>query len=389
MKGYATLKELGAIITGNTPKTSETENYDSNDIPFVKPSDLHESDIWELTSAENHISEKARGKARIAPSGTVLCTCIGIIGKIGIVSNECAFNQQINAIIPDTKKVIPHYLAYAISSKKNYMQEKANAAVVPIINKTQFGALSIQTPSLDKQRNIVNVLFSLEALISNRQQALSLLNTLVKSRFIEMFGDPVTNPMGWEVKKLSDICVVGSSKRVYQSEQTSMGVPFLRISDLVSRITTQKESCDLHIPEELFNKFEQQGLVPKAGDILVTARGTLGLCYIIKPDDRFYFQDGMISWVHTSEAEVNPVYISYLFDSQGIRRQIDSVIAGSTVAYLSIAQLGKFDILMPPIDLQNQFADFVALTDKSKFAVQRSIDTLQTLKAKLMQEYFG
>ena len=203
-----------------------------------------------------------------------------------------------------------------------------------------------------------------------------------------MFGDPVTNPMGWEVKKLSDMCVVGSSKRVYQSEQTSMGVPFLRISDLVSRITTQKESCDLHIPEELFNKFEQQGLVPKAGDILVTARGTLGLCYIIKPDDRFYFQDGMISWVHTSEAEVNPVYISYLFDSQGIRRQIDSVIAGSTMAYLSIAQLGKFDILMPPIALQNQFADFVALADKSKFAIQQSIDTLQILKAKMMQEYF-
>ena len=93
----------------------------------------------------------------------------------------------------------------------------------------------------------------------------------------------------------------------------------------------------------------------------------MGLCYIIKPDDKFYFQDGMISWVHTSEAEINPVYVSYLFDSQGIKRQIDKMVAGSTVAYLSIVQLGTFDILLPPLDLQNEFAAFVEQADKSEF----------------------
>ena len=204
-----------------------------------------------------------------------------------------------------------------------------------------------------------------------------------------MFGDSVTNPMGWAVEKLKDICVVGSSKRVYQSEQTSTGVPFLRISDLVSRITSQEEQCDLHISEEKYSEFERQGLVPKAGDILVTARGTLGLCYIVKPEDKFYFQDGMISWVHASEADINPVYISYLFDSQGIKRQIDSAVAGSTVAYLSIAQLGQFDILLPPIELQNQFAEFVELADKSELVIRELLEQHQLLKEALMQKYFG
>ena len=195
-----------------------------------------------------------------------------------------------------------------------------------------------------------------------------------------MFGDPVTNPMKWPTKRLKDICTVGSSKRVYQSEQTSAGVPFLRVSDLISKITSNTENCDLYISEQQFNEFEQQGLVPKAGDILVTARGTLGQCYIIKPEDKFYFQDGMISWVHASEAEINPVYVSYLFDSQNIRQQIDRVVSGTTVAYLSIAQLSNFDILLPTIELQDQFVDFVALTDKSKYAIDQFIKSLHAAK---------
>ena len=203
-----------------------------------------------------------------------------------------------------------------------------------------------------------------------------------------MFGDPVSNPMKWPTKRFKAICTVGSSKRVYQSEQTSAGVPFLRVSDLISKIASNTETCDLYISEQQFNEFKQQGLVPNAGDILVTARGTLGQCYIIKPEDKFYFQDGMISWVHTSEAEINPVYVSYLFDSQSIRQQIDRVVSGTTVAYLSIAQLSNFDILLPAIELQNQFADFVAITDKSKYAVRQSIAKLPTLKEKPMQNYF-
>ena len=308
------------------------------------------------------------------------------VGRAMFLPAQSSVIGTMQYILPK-ENIEPKYLYYAVKSMD--LSRYAMGATIPHIYFKDYKKECLPLPNRARQQEIVQILDRIENLEKCKAEQGKCLDKLAKSRFVEMFGDPVTNPMGWEVKKLSDICVVGSSKRVYQSEQTTEGVPFLRISDLVSRITSQAESCDLHISEEMFNKFEQQGLVPKAGDILVTARGTLGLCYIIKPDDRFYFQDGMISWVHTSEAEINPVYISYLFDSQGIRRQIDSVIAGSTVAYLSIAQLGKFDILTPPIALQNQFADFVALADKSKLAVQQGIDILQVLKAKLMHDYFG
>ncbi len=123
------LSEIGEIITGNTPKTSDTENYESNDIPFLKPSDFSTDNI-DLFDTEFYISEKARNKARVLPVGSIVVTCIGIIGKTKITQKECAFNQQINAIIPFDGNN-NRYIAYAISFQKELLQTKANVAVVP------------------------------------------------------------------------------------------------------------------------------------------------------------------------------------------------------------------------------------------------------------------
>lgn len=106
--------------------------------------------------------------------------------------------------------------------------------------------------------------------------------------------------------------------------------------------------------------------MPRPGDILLTARGTLGRCYIVQSDDEFYFQDGMITWLSNYDRRITALYISYLFEMPGFRKQIDALQAGSTVAYMSISMTKKLNIIVPPIELQNQFADFVKQVDKSK-----------------------
>ena len=287
--------------------------------------------------------------------------------------------------------VLPSWIEYFLRSDIGCAQIRGltSGSVRDSLKYSALERIEIPIAPVEEQQRILANLATLDKSIKLCGILLEKMDELVKSQFVEMFGDPVANPKGWEVKKLKEICAVGSSKRIYQREQTSTGVPFLRISDLVTRITSQEETSDLYISNETFNKFEQQGLVPKTGDILVTARGTLGLCYIIKPEDRFYFQDGMISWVHTSEANVNSVYISYLFDSQGIKKQIDRMVTGSTVDYLSIAQLGQFDILLPPLALQNEFVAFVEQVDKSKLVLRQLLEKQKTLKAALMQEYFS
>ena len=183
----ARLGDLGTVLTGNTPKTSEEANYISNDICFIKPSDIEENEISEITSSEFYISEYAKEKARILPINSVLVTCIGIIGKVGINKVECAFNQQINAIIPDKNKYLAKYIAYAIQSNKKKMQNIANAPVVPIINKTQFSDIEIKTENIEIQKKVVSKLEKVDELISCRKEQLLKLDELVKARFIELF----------------------------------------------------------------------------------------------------------------------------------------------------------------------------------------------------------
>lgn len=265
--------------------------------------------------------------------------------------------------------VIPEYLCYVV--KYMHLEKYFTGATIPHIYFKDYKNEEFNLDSLDRQKEIVSTLNKIEKVIESRTKELELLDELIRARFVEMFGNPDVNEKNWNVYKMEQLCEVGSSKRIYQNDQSLTGIPFLRISDLVNRMDTGSKDCDLFIPEELFEKFKKQGLVPARGDILLTARGTLGRCYIIQDDDEFYFQDGMITWLSKFDEKITPLYISYLFEMPEFRKQIDSLQAGSTVAYLSISMTKELNVMVPPLELQNQFAAFVAQTDKSKFDIHK------------------
>ena len=309
-------------------------------------------------------------------------------------NNKYLFNNFTGVLrVIDTEKWLPRYVFYALYA--NYMK----GGTRPFENKTT-GLHNLKTDSyvssteiaelpFKEQTAIVNMLDKLTTLISLRKQQLLKLDELVKSRFIELFGDPEYNEKQWAVLKLETLCSVSSSKRIYQNELSAEGVPFLRISDLVNRMDTGSTECELYIPEERYEELKVSGLVPVAGDMLLTARGTLGRCYTLTASDKFYFQDGMITWLYGFDKKLTTNYLTHLFSMSGFRKQIDSLQAGSTVAYLSIAMTKKLDVMLPPIELQNQFTTFVEQTDKSQLAIQKSLEKLETLKKALMQKYFG
>ena len=260
------------------------------------------------------------------------------------------------------------YLLHYLKSDMmlSFIKEYATGSVRDNLKLADLGKLPINLRPVEEQRQIATTLDKIDDLIAKRRQQLDKLDELVKSRFIEMFGEPENNNKAWPVKSLDKLCTVGSSKRVYQSEQSFEGVPFWRISDLVSKIDTGTVDSALFISEIKYTELKRAGLVPVTGDILVTSRGTLGRCYIIQDEDCFYFQDGMISWLSNYSEEITPLYLQYLFTMSGFRKQIGNTQAGSTVAYLSIAMLKKLQVMVPDKALQEQFAAFVAQTDKSK-----------------------
>ena len=283
------------------------------------------------------------------------------------------------------------YLYYFLKSDygRQIIKEKASGSVRDNLKLDMLKEITIPHITLEEQKECVSILDGIQTTIRLRQQELQKLDELVKARFVEMFGDPEFNTEAWPILTLDKLCNVGSSKRIYQNEQSREGVPFWRISDLVNKMDTGAADSGLFIPEERYMELKQAGLVPIPGDILVTSRGTLGRCYIIKDEDRFYFQDGMISWLSDYADSITPLYLQYLFAMQGFRKQIDSMQAGSTVAYLSIAMLKKLRVMIPPIEAQKNFAAFVDQLDKSKVVVQQALDKAQVLFDSLMQQYFG
>ena len=183
--------DLGKVATGNTPSKNNEKFYNSKDINFVKPSDIEEGKISFINETENYLSEEARTVCRIAPKNSVLVTCIGTIGKIGVLEQEAAFNQQINSISPNIELVKPKYLAYSLLFNKEMISTKANAAVVPIVNKSQFSDIEIYIHDFNEQEHIVKVLEKVDEIISGCNKQLNDFDSLIKSRYCKLTSEEV------------------------------------------------------------------------------------------------------------------------------------------------------------------------------------------------------
>ena len=180
------LKDIAQIVTGSTPSMAVKDYYKSKDIRFYKPSDLI-NDINNLKDSDYWISEEARTVARIVPSNSILVSCIGTVGKIGITNTESTCNQQINAILPNEK--FNHiYLAYNIATIKDKLQHIAKAPVVPIINKTTFGNIEIKfETNIELQNQFADFVKHIDKLKFTIKQSIEKLELCYKSLMKQYF----------------------------------------------------------------------------------------------------------------------------------------------------------------------------------------------------------
>lgn len=386
------LKELGKISTGNTPSKNVAEFYDSEDIGFVKPDVISDSQVDYIENTMEYLSEMARNKARIVKKDAVFVTCVGSIGKIGIAQNkEFAFNQQINAIEPN-EKVLPQYLAYGIFANKRKLHAIANAPVVPIINKTQFGDFEIEIiDDIQEQLMIVKVLDKVSEIIANRKAELEKLDELIKARFVEMFGDPIENGMHWKQVPLS-FCIerIENGKSFVCDSEARQGEwpAILKLSAVTYGFYRPKENKAL-LNE---NQFVEEAVV-RVSDLLFTRKNTpelVGMCaYVYDTPPKLMMPD-LLFRLNTTPA-CNKVFLWKLINHDLFRGRIKAIATGSakSMSNISKERLLNLEIILPPLEIQEQFAAFVEQIDKSKAAVQKALDQTQLLFDCLMQEYFG
>jgi len=283
------------------------------------------------------------------------------------------------------RRYLLHYLKSDITL--TYIKAYASGSVRDNLKFSILKDFPINLPSAEEQKQIVATLDGIEHLIALRTEEIASLDELVKSRFIELFGNILCDN-DLPLVQLKDLADIGSSKRIYANEYVESGVPFYRSKEIRELGAGLKPSVELFIRQERYDEIKAKYGVPKIGDILIAAIGaTIGYSWIVDTDKPFYYKDGNLIILSTKN-NVNPIFLNHTmgiliedFKSKGV--------AGSAQLALTIEKLEKMMVVNPNIDLQNQFAAFVEQTDKSKLAVQKALDELEILKNSLMQQYFG
>lgn len=376
---YKKLGEVGNVITGSTPATKDERNYSSADFCFFKPSDLSAEKFSELNNSEFHVSSYAYEHSRKLPKDTILTTCIGIIGKVGILTVDAICNQQINAIIPNREIVIPRFLGYAIMSQKQMLTERANAPVVPLLNKSQFSNIIISVPSLDEQKSIVQELDGINHLIDLQEQQLREYDNLAQSLFFSTFGDPLTNPQGWDMKKLGEVAeIVGGSTPKTSEEKNWIGtnnwISPAEIKD-DDKYISSTERC---ISDDAASHLQ---LLP-IGTVLLSSRAPIGKLAITRIP--MYCNQGFKNIV--CGKTLNNEY-AYWYMKFNVGR-LQEMGVGATFKEVSKTIVSAFPIMLPPIELQQSFAAQIEAIEQQKALIRKSLDETRTLLAARMQYYF-
>ena len=390
---YVQLSEIAELITKGTTPTTLGYEFQDEGVKFLKIECFDENGGF-IENKAAHISEECHEKLKRSQlkAGDILFSIAGAIGRVAIVSEEMVpanTNQALAIIRISDEQVYLPYIKLILTSPiviEQFERKKQGVAQLNLSLK-DINEISIPLPIKEKQIELAKLFNKVVRVISKRSMELSLLDDLIKARFVEMFGDPVSNPKGWDMVELGELTGIGSSKRIFEKEYVSEGIPFYRTKEIVELSKGNSISTELYITEERFAEIKEQYGVPKAGDLLISAVGTIGIIWIVDGKNDFYFKDGNLIRVDSSD-KFDSVYMKNLLENliAEYKKQISS---GTAYAALTIFGLTKMKVYDVPMELQNQFADFVHQVDKSKVAVQKALDETQTLFDSLMQEYFG
>ncbi|MDU7822953.1 MAG: restriction endonuclease subunit S [Veillonella sp.] len=392
---YVKLGDLCVINSGGTPRRNNESYWKNGDIPWVKISDLNNG-VVESTEEFITLDGLKNSSAKIFPQGTLLYTIFATIGEVAILNIDAATNQAIVGLqLKENQKVYLKYIYYYLKSQTNIIKHLGRGVAQNNINLSVVKNMIIPIVSLEKQSNIIATLSKLEKIKKNRIIISNYLDGLIKSRFVEMFGDPVINNKNWFSMNLGEISIKISSGNTPQGGSrvyTNHGILFIRSQNVWNN---RLDLADVvYISESLNEKMKETRL--RRNDLLITKTGrfntensSLGRCALYTGSD---FQANINGHVYLVRLKVgyNPNFILSILTSEAYKNLIRTVcVGGIDKRQLNKFHIESFPIIIPPVELQNQYVQFLLKINKLKSDVQKSIDETQLLMNSLMQEYFG
>ena len=383
------LKEIFDLQMGKTPSRNNPDYWCTEDNKWISIADLTKTGKY-ISDTMEFLSDAAVKESgiKIIPANTVIMSFKLSIGKTAITAEDMYSNEAIMAFHDKhAVDILPEYIFY-LFKYRNWDESSNKAVMGKTLNKATLAEMEIDVCSIKKQREIVAVLDKMMRVLVNREKELFLLDNLIKARFVEMFGDPDINPKGWTECALSEkLNVVGGYAFKSNMFDEDGGIPVLRIGNInngyfkpVNLVYWQEDE-----------KLERYAMYP--GDLVMSLTGTVGkddygnVC-ILGDDYEMYYLNQRNAKLEIKEG-IDKFYISQLLKFEQIKKKLTGISRGVRQANISNKDILNLVVPVPPIELQNQFAEFVKQIDKSKVKVQKALEETQKLFDSLMQQYFG
>ena len=375
---------------GKTPSRNNPKYWETSDNKWISIGDLSHVGKY-IYDTKEYLSDEAVSSSGIKaiPANTVIMSFKLSIGKTAITSEKMYSNEAIMAFHDKyVAQMLPEYIYYMFKCK-NWDVGTNKAVLGKTLNKATISQIEVDICNIDKQREIVKILDVVSAIIDSRTKELAKLDDLIKARFVEMFGDTVDNPFGWEKHKLNEyIGFLTSGSRgwakYFVDDENEL---FITIKNVKNNHIELNDVQYIVAPD---NKEAERTKV-KAGDLLISITADLGRTGVV--DDEIAKKGAYInqhlSLIRLKQESVNPLYVSYFLETVGGKRQFERKNQNGVKAGLNFEAIKSLEILVPPKYLQEKFLNFVAQVDKSRFAVQKALDETKVLFDSLMQEYFG
>lgn len=304
------------------------------------------------------------------------------IGRTTINPPKSSVIGTMQYLIPK-ENVYPEYLYYVVRSM--HLEKYYSGATIPHIYFRDYKNEEFNFVVKDVQNEIIQILGKCEKIIKLRQEELQYLDNLTKARFVEMFGDPVANPKGWEKSELSneaEIKIGPFGTLLHKEDYIIGGHALVNPSHIIEGAIIIDNN--LTISDDKYRELSAYHL--QIGDVVMGRRGEMGRCAVVGESGLLC---GTGSLLIRSKGYLCADFIQKVISFPSFKRMIDDMSVGQTMQNLNVSIVSKFQIIKPPKSVQEQYYSLVAQIDKSKVAVQKSLDETQLLFDKLMQEYFG
>ena len=324
---------------------------------------------------------------KIAKAEDILISVRAPIGALNFAKEECCIGRGLAALTPDRSKMSLEFIYWFLKGKKVELNSKGTGSTFKAISRKVLEEIMVPDIDFDMQYKYAGILEKIHSVIQMHKKELDELDKLMQARFVEMFGSPVSNPMSWEKRTLKEVCKKLNDGTHFSPESFETGA-YKYVTAKNIKLTGFDFSNITYVPEEVHRPIFDR-CNPEFEDVLYIKDGaTTGIAMVNTLDEEFTLLSS-VALLKQDRSIMNGYFLTALLNNEDMYLDIRNSMGGAAITRLTIAKLNAIKVIVPPMILQNRFADFVNQINKSKVAIQQALEQEQLLFDSLMQKYFG